>query len=102
MGAGKLPAPSPILMAVTAAYKRYLKSPAWARKRQQVFEFYGKRCYVCKTRKGPIQVHHLTYRRLGNELMADVRPLCFTCHREIGRLHWKLGKRKSGAYVLSE
>lgn len=81
-------------------YKRYLKSAAWARKREAVFAKYGKRCYACKTYRGPIQVHHLTYARLGNELMRDLRPLCQSCHREVTALHWKMGKRKVSGEVV--
>lgn len=75
-------------------YQKYLKSHAWQVKRQQVFNYYGKRCYACKTRVGPIQVHHLTYEHLGRERLDEVRPLCVRCHREVTALHWKMGKRK--------
>lgn len=85
---------------VTNAYKNYLRSPAWQAKRQAVFNHYGKRCFACKTYRGPIQVHHLTYVRLGHEHITDLRPLCQKCHREVTRLHWKMGKRKVSGQVV--
>lgn len=48
---------------------------------------------ACGTSKG-IQVHHLTYERLGNELMDDLRILCYTHHKEVTRLHKALGRRR--------
>ena len=34
--------------------------------------------------------------------MRDLRPLCVPCHRAVGRLHWKMGKRKvSGETVFA-
>lgn len=81
-------------------YKKYLRSPAWRRKREQAFNYYGKKCYACGTRRGPLQIHHLTYVRLGHELMRDLRPLCRPCHNEVTRLHWKMGKRKVSGEVV--
>ena len=80
---------------VSKSYKIYMKSPAWANKRQKAFNYYGKKCYACKSRRGPLHIHHLTYVRFGNEAMRDLRPLCMPCHREVTALHWKMGKRKA-------
>lgn len=34
--------------------------------------------------------------------MADLRPLCAQCHKEVTALHWKMGKRKvTGAVVFA-
>jgi len=87
---------------ITASYKKYMKSQRWQKKRQEVFAHYGKRCYVCRTARGPIQVHHLTYIHFGNERLYELRPLCVPCHRKVGRLHWKMGKRKSGFLVFQK
>ena len=85
---------------VNSAYKKYMRSKAWALKRQQVFARYGKRCYACGTFKGPIQVHHLTYVRFGHENLSDLRPLCAKCHREVTRLHWQMGKRRTPGEIV--
>lgn len=87
---------------VTESYRRYLKSERWARKRQEVFAYYGKRCYACRKASGTIQVHHLTYTHFGNERIFELRPLCVDCHRKVGRLHWRMGKRKSGFIVFQK
>lgn len=68
---------------VTEAYKAYIRSERWARKRTQVFAHYGKRCYACRRATGPIHVHHLSYANLGREPMSDLMPLCVQCHREV-------------------
>jgi 5-methylcytosine-specific restriction endonuclease McrA len=86
---------------VTEFYKAYLKSDKWARKREQAFLFYGKKCFACRTYRGPIQVHHLTYQNLGNENLRELRPLCQKCHAKVDKLHWKLGRRKSGFEVFA-
>lgn len=87
-------------MAINARYKMYLKSPQWKQKREQVFAHYGKRCYACKTYRGPIQVHHLSYAHFGNERIDELRPLCIKCHREVTALHWKMGKRKFSGFQV--
>jgi 5-methylcytosine-specific restriction endonuclease McrA len=77
-----------------------MRSPAWKRKREQAFNHYGKKCYACGTRRGPLHIHHITYVRLFREQMRDLRPLCMPCHREVTRLHWKMGKRKVTGEVV--
>lgn len=60
-------------------YKRYLTSETWNELRKARFEIDGYECYACKS---PIdlQVHHLTYARLGNEDIGDLLTLCKHCH----------------------
>jgi 5-methylcytosine-specific restriction endonuclease McrA len=36
---------------------------------------------VCGTTNVSLQVHHITYARLGNELPSDLLVVCFDCHR---------------------
>lgn len=73
----------------------------WARKREMAFNHYGKKCYACGSRRGPLHIHHVTYIRFGGrELMRDLRPLCQSCHREVTALHWKMGKRKVSGEVV--
>lgn len=62
--------------------------------------FYGKKCFACGSRRGPLHIHHLTYVRLGNEQLRDLRPLCVPCHREVTALHWKMGKRKVNGEIV--
>lgn len=80
----------------TQFYKAYLKSDKWKKKREQVFSHYGKRCYACRKPARILHVHHLTYERLGRELMSDLLPLCVPCHKEVTRLYRQPGGRQRG------
>lgn len=61
-------------------YDDYLKSEHWRSFRKRVFEHYGRKCYLCGTTEGQIDIHHNTYERKGAELLSDVIPLCHTHH----------------------
>lgn len=78
---------------ITEFYKKYLKSPEWAAKRQEVFRTYGKRCYACRKAPKVLHVHHVDYARLGNEAMGDLIPLCVPCHKELTRIYKKNRRR---------
>lgn len=62
-------------------YKEYMKSPEWAIKRIEAFQHHGKCCSMCGTERS-LEVHHLTYARMGNELMSDLQILCKTHHQQ--------------------
>lgn len=61
------------------AYNRYLQSPQWKERRQRVLERDNYLCQGCLTRRAT-QVHHLTYERVGNEMMFDLISICTPCH----------------------
>jgi len=63
-------------------YHAYLNSPQWQVKRQLALNEAHHRCFRCGA-TSTLQVHHLTYARLGNELLSDLRVLCDACHRFI-------------------
>lgn len=69
-------------------YWLYMKSATWdARKRL----YYANHPHVCAWRnckKHDVDLHHLTYVRMGKEKDTDLVPLCKEHHR---RVH-KLGK----------
>lgn len=62
-----------------------LKSPLWKKKREEVFERYGKQCAECgKTNN--LQVHHLVYRKnrhIWEYNVDELIPLCKKCHEEV-------------------
>ena len=62
-----------------------LASPQWKRKREKVFERYGRQCVICgKTHN--LQIHHLVYRKGRHAWEYDVDeliPLCKKCHNEV-------------------
>jgi 5-methylcytosine-specific restriction endonuclease McrA len=86
---------------VTNFYRSYLKSDAWKKKRQQVFAYYGKRCYACRKAPKVLHVHHLTYARLGRESVKDLIPLCVPCHREVTKVY-KRNRRRGLSRVTME
>lgn len=57
------------------SYREYLQSDAWALKREQVFAKYGRKCVDCG-RTDNLQVHHKTYKRLFQERLSDLEPVC--------------------------
>jgi len=63
-------------------YTLYLHSSAWNNKRSYVFRKKGRHCARCRRSKHSLQVHHLTYERVGNERLSDLQPLCYKCHQD--------------------
>lgn len=61
-------------------YNAYLASPAWAEKRRRVFKRARGVCEGCGEARAT-QVHHLTYRRVFNELLFDLVAVCGPCHQ---------------------
>lgn len=72
----------------TPEYKQYIQSKEWRLKRLQAIERDDNRCRVCNSGI-KLDVHHRTYKRLGDELSNDLTTLCKACHdlfSENGRL----------------
>lgn len=61
-------------------YKEYLNSDLWKEKKKTILSSLGKKCNRCGTKKGRIDIHHLTYDRVTNEKLSDVIVLCAECH----------------------
>lgn len=60
-------------------YEDYLKTPEWQAIRNVTIERANYRCQVCNA-AGPLDVHHRTYERRGQEQPGDVIALCRQCH----------------------
>jgi len=60
-------------------YLAYLNTPEWRAKRTRKLHQSGWRCSACGGKRD-LQVHHVTYERLGCELDEDLRVLCADCH----------------------
>jgi hypothetical protein len=69
------------------SYAAYLRSPHWRALRRQALDLAQRRC-PCGART-ELQVHHLTYARLGAERLGDLAVLCRGCHR---RAHSRAGR----------
>jgi hypothetical protein len=59
----------------------YLKSDAWRQKRWRVLARANWFCEKCGNDAD--EVHHLTYERVGNELLSDLIALCRECHSKM-------------------
>ena len=61
------------------SYSKCLCSKWWRKRRRQAIRDAKWRCEKCRKR-GRLQVHHLSYERLGCERRADLQALCPACH----------------------
>lgn len=66
------------------SYAEYLASGHWRDFKARYRAKRSMRCAVCQTSR--VQLHHHTYRNLGDESLGDVTPLCDKHHDEIHRL----------------
>jgi 5-methylcytosine-specific restriction endonuclease McrA len=76
-------------------YYNYIKSEDWQKMRKKyyasgmrnLFKLQGKwKCYCCLTDNVPLDLHHRTYKRLGEENLHDLVPVCRSCHDLIHEL----------------
>lgn len=69
-------------------YARYLRSRRWQGKRKDALHRAGYRCeyrrydWRCKATKR-LDVHHLTYKRFGNEQLDDLMVVCRFHHDKL-------------------
>lgn len=69
----------------TGPYEAYLRTSWWSVVRATLFGIRGRACERCGWKWGQdvdrvLDVHHLSYERLGDELDADLLVLCSVCH----------------------
>jgi len=66
-------------------YEKYIASDEWKERRDRIMKKYKNVCQAgfagCTGRA--VQVHHLTYMRLGNEQNDHLIPVCLNCHKQI-------------------
>lgn len=67
------------------SYPHYLRSARWADKRREYQESGLPQDCFCGETEG-IQLHHMTYERVGEELLTDLTPVCPPCHAMIHTL----------------
>jgi hypothetical protein len=58
----------------------YRKTPEWKVLRNRALIRAGNRCQPCGNSQGPLDVHHNSYERYGDELLEDLVVLCRSCH----------------------
>jgi len=61
-------------------YKEYLKTKHWRETKIWAKKSLSNKCHVCGSLR-QLQVHHRSYKHLGNELIEDLEILCRGCHR---------------------
>lgn len=61
-------------------YSDYLLTNHWKETRKTAIKHHGNKCHDCGADRN-LEVHHLTYKRLGREKMRDLQVLCYNCHR---------------------
>jgi 5-methylcytosine-specific restriction endonuclease McrA len=68
-----------------ATYEKYVKLDCWSLRRG---EYLKRHCYceMCGQSNVTLQVHHLTYERLGREKDDDLVAVCVPCHRTFHKL----------------
>lgn len=66
-------------------YPHYLSSPAWHDTRRRYFESDQPQDCICGETY-ELQLHHLTYERVGEEELTDLTPMCKRCHSMLHEL----------------
>lgn len=74
----------------------YLHSDQWKQVKRKVLKRDGHHCQSCGSSLH-LEVHHVTYDRLGNEDLSDLVTLCNSCH---SKLHAKLGYSVNKNYPI--
>ena len=70
----------------TNAYQKYIRSKEWQELKLDLIAARGVKCERCDkafTNPSKLQVHHLTYDRLFNEVASDLQLLCRHCHKVV-------------------
>lgn len=79
---------------IVIGYKAYLHTLHWQNKRKHIYKIRNYTCEMCgcKIKKGQsYNIHHKTYKRVGNEKDSDLMLLCPDCHT---LLHAKQNRQK--------
>ena len=76
----------------------YLRSTAWRDLKQQRLAIAGGRCEQSECSNSTnLDLHHVTYQRLGAEDISDLRVVCRKCHSNIHKL---LGYSRENSYPV--
>lgn len=76
-------------------YDIYLHSDEWRSRRMVAIEKAGYRCQICGSALN-LEVHHITYDRLGHEADDDLIAVCKKCHNALHSGMYRLEKRTNG------
>lgn len=75
-------------MSKTNRHRLYIASEKWRNSPARLTELAAavNRCRICfrkGTAESPLEVHHATYERIGNEALGDLVALCHDCHDDV-------------------
>jgi 5-methylcytosine-specific restriction endonuclease McrA len=78
-------------------YQTRIRSAEWRKLRQELILRARHRCQRCQTLSPALSVHHLTYERLGRELLSDLVVVCTLCHEALDRIRQEESRRRQEA-----
>ena len=88
-------------------YNERMARPDWGEKRQERLQIDDYMCQTCchDGSNWPLEVHHKTYERFGNEnVLTDLITLCRQCHNAVTDVirRRRYGRRKlTGNYIVT-
>lgn len=65
-------------------HRIYIQGDRWKERKAAYYKKHGKKCAACLETNN-VDLHHMTYKRLGNEWDEDLVPLCRNCHNAFHR-----------------
>lgn len=85
---------------VCHTYREYLQSNHWKKVKQRFWKSkLTKSCACCGT-KTNLDLHHLTYKRIGCEKLNDFKLICRSCHNDTHAIHKERNTNKKGSLSL--
>lgn len=79
-------------------YSKYLDSKEWLKRKKDYYSKHPKECAICRT-KQDIDLHHMSYRNLGNERDSDLVPLCHPHHEEYHNTNQNISKETTFKFI---
>lgn len=85
-----------------SGYRAYIRSPEWAAVRRRYWNSkMPKECFVCGKMNRPMDLHHRTYKNLGNERLMDLVPVHRDCHNKIHKFDKAREDRRGGLWAAT-
>lgn len=94
------PFPKPVVCPVTDEvaydYGEYLQTDYWRDLRKVTAYLHDYKCDVCgkQTELSKANIHHKTYKNIGNEYTSDLMYLCRKCHETLHKAETKEKPKK--------
>lgn len=82
-------------------YSNYMRSKHWRKFRKKMWKQKPHRCWICNMETQKLDLHHKTYKNLGNEKANQVIFLCRPCHSKLHRTLWKNTNKKVNLWNIA-